>query len=126
MEYSKLEKFFVDANVMSEFMNRYFSQYETEIDDIDLFGWDSVADDIESELNSSNWILEGEYLEIEIPWYATNTGNPELVTVGECVETPTQVAALRELGCSQIQGCYSSKPLSLSDLAKQLHQTNQS
>ena len=89
MEYSKLEKFFVDGNVMSEFMNRYFSQYETEIDDIDLFGWDSVADDIESELNSSNWILEGEYLEIEIPWYATKTGNPELVTVGECVETPT-------------------------------------
>lgn len=49
-----------------------------------------------------------------------------VITIAKCVETPTQVAALRELGCSQIQGCYSSKPLSLSDLAKQLHQTNQS
>lgn len=46
-----------------------------------------------------------------------------VTTIAKCVETPAQVATLQELGCSQIQGCYACKPLSLTELAQKLYQT---
>ena len=87
--YSKLEKMFVNADAMVAFMNRYFSMYETEIDDIDLFGWDAVADDIDYAINNYGAYKKiGDFVEIEISRNNTKNGNQELVTVGEIVAVP--------------------------------------
>lgn len=90
MRYSKLEKMFVNAEAMALFMNRYFSMYETETEDIDLFGWDAVADDIEYAIyNYGAYKKIGQFVEIEISRNNTKNGNPELVTVGEIVAAPS-------------------------------------
>lgn len=89
MGYFKLQKMFVNADAMAAFMNRYFSMYETEIEDIDLFDWDAVADDIEYAMNNYGVYKEiGEFLEIEISRNNSKNDNPELVTVGELVAAP--------------------------------------
>ena len=53
--------------------------------------------------------------------------NLHLQVVAEGVETPEQLALLRQFGCDQVQGYLISKPLPLSELARFLvfgrHQT---
>ena len=88
-EWGKLGKLFIDADSMAEFMNRYFDMYETDIEDIDLFGWDAVADDIEYAINNYGAYKNiGDFVEVGISRNNTKNGNPELITVGEVVESP--------------------------------------
>ena len=87
--WGKLGKLFIDEDSMAEFMNRYFDMYETDIEDIDLFGWDAVADDIEYAINNYGAYKNvGDFVEVEISRNNTKNGNPELITVGEVVESP--------------------------------------
>ena len=87
--WGKLGKLFIDEDSMAEFMNRYLDMYETDIEDIDLFGWDAVADDIEYAINNYGAYKNiGDFVEVEISRNNTKNGNPELITVGEVVESP--------------------------------------
>jgi EAL domain-containing protein (putative c-di-GMP-specific phosphodiesterase class I) len=46
--------------------------------------------------------------------------NLKLEVVAEGVETPEQLALLRDFGCDQVQGYFISKPLPLADLVEYL------
>ena len=86
----KLLALFTDTDAAADFMERYFSMYETpnlEADEADLFGWDAVADDITHQLGQGAYEV-GNWLEIEISWIHTKNGNTELVTVGRIAEMP--------------------------------------
>jgi len=88
----KLLALFTDTDAAADFMDRYFSMYETpnlKADEVDLFGWDAVADEI-SNLVWQRLYEIGDFVEIEISRLNTKTGNPELITVGELVEKPTE------------------------------------
>jgi len=88
----KLLALFTDTDAAADFMDRYFSMYETpnlKADEADLFGWDAVADEI-SNLVWQRLYEIGDFVEIEISRLNTKTGNPELITVGELVEKPTE------------------------------------
>ena len=88
----KLLALFTDPDAAAAFMERYFSMYETpnlKADEADLFGWDAVADEI-SNLVWQRLYEIGDFVEIEISRLNTKTGNPELITVGELVEKPTE------------------------------------
>lgn len=86
----KLKELFIDEYSMHEFMGGYFSMYKTPTlseEDIDCFGWDAVADEINSVLGQGmydvcNWVM------VEIGSMHTLSGNPELITVGYLVEMP--------------------------------------
>lgn len=86
----KLLALFTDTDAAADFMERYFSMYETpnlEADEVDLFGWNAVADDITHQLGQGAYEV-GNWLEIEISWIHTKNGNTELVTVGQIAEMP--------------------------------------
>ena len=86
----KLLALFTDTDAAADFMERYFSMYETpnlEADEVDLFGWDAVADEITHQLGQGAYEV-GNFLEIEIGRTHTRNGNPELVTVGRIAEMP--------------------------------------
>lgn len=88
----KLDNLFIDAAAAMAFKERYFSMYETpnlEADEVDLFGWDAVADEISNQLWQRPYEI-GEFVEIEISRLNTKTGSPELITVGELVEKPVE------------------------------------
>ena len=88
----KLLALFTDTDAAADFMDRYFSMYETpnlKADEVDLFGWDAVADEISNLVWQRPYEI-GDFLEIEISRLNTKTGNPELITVGELVEKPTE------------------------------------
>ena len=88
----KLLALFTDTDAAADFMDRYFSMYVTpnlKADEVDLFGWDAVADEI-SNLVWQRLYEIGDFVEIEISRLNTKTGNPELITVGELVEKPTE------------------------------------
>ena len=86
----RLLTLFTDQDAATDFMERYFSMYETpnlKADEVDLFGWDAVADEIKGELGQGAYEV-GNWLEIEISWIHTRSGNVELVTVGQISEMP--------------------------------------
>lgn len=88
----KLLALFTDTDAAADFMDRYFSMYETpnlKADEVDLFGWDAVADEISNLVWQRPYEI-GDFVEIEISRLNTKTGNPELITVGELVEKPTE------------------------------------
>ena len=88
----KLLALFTDTDAAADFMDRYFSMYETpnlKADEADLFGWDAVADEISNLVWQRPYEI-GDFVEIEISRLNTKTGNPELITVGELVEKPTE------------------------------------
>ena len=88
----KLLALFTDTDAAADFMERYFSMYETpnlKADEVDLFGWDAVADEISNLVWQRPYEI-GDFVEIEISRLNTKTGNPELITVGELVEKPTE------------------------------------
>lgn len=88
----KLIALFTDTDAAADFMDRYFSMYETpnlKADEVDLFGWDAVADEISNLVWQRPYEI-GDFVEIEISRLNTKTGNPELITVGELVEKPTE------------------------------------
>ena len=88
----KLLALFTDTDAAADFMDRYFSMYETpnlKADEVDLFGWDAVADEISNLVWQRTYEI-GDFVEIEISRLNTKTGNPELITVGELVEKPTE------------------------------------
>ena len=88
----KLLALFTDTDAAADFMDRYFSMYETpnlKADEVDLFGWDAVADEISNLVWQRPYEI-GDSVEIEISRLNTKTGNPELITVGELVEKPTE------------------------------------
>ena len=88
----KLLALFTDPDAAAAFMERYFSMYETpnlKADEVDLFGWDAVADEISNLVWQRPYEI-GDFVEIEISRLNTKTGNPELITVGELVEKPTE------------------------------------
>ena len=88
----KLQALFTDTAAAADFMDRYFSMYETpnlKADEVDLFGWDAVADEISNLVWQRPYEI-GDFVEIEISRLNTKTGNPELITVGELVEKPTE------------------------------------
>ena len=88
----KLLALFTDVDAAADFMERYFSMYETpnlKADEVDLFGWDAVADEISNLVWQRPYEI-GDFVEIEISRLNTKTGNPELITVGELVEKPTE------------------------------------
>ena len=88
----KLLALFTDTDAAADFMERYFSMYETpnlKADEVDLFGWDAVADEISNQLWQRPYEI-GDFVEIEISRLNTKTGSPELITVGELVEKPTE------------------------------------
>ena len=88
----KLLALFTDTDAAAAFMERYFSMYETpnlKADEVDLFGWDAVADEISNLVWQRPYEI-GDFVEIEISRLNTKTGNPELITVGELVEKPTE------------------------------------
>lgn len=83
----KLCDLFDTEDSMYEFMSWYFELYETTltIDEIDLFDWDKVADEIQELL------VNGEYNEcdnilIEIGSEHTKSTEKEMLTVGYLVE----------------------------------------
>ena len=83
----KLCNLFDTEDSMYEFMSWYFELYETTltIDEIDLFDWDKVADEIQELL------VNGEYNEcdnilIEIGSEHTKSTEKEMLTVGYLVE----------------------------------------
>ncbi len=86
----KLLALFTDTDAAADFMERYFSMYETpnlKADEADLFGWNAVADEITHQLGQGAYEV-GNWLEIEISWIHTRNGNTELVTVGRITEMP--------------------------------------
>lgn len=88
----KLLALFTDTDAAADFMDRYFSMYETpnlKADEADLFGWDAVADEISNLVWQRPYEI-GDFVEIEISRLNTKTGNPKLITVGELVEKPTE------------------------------------
>ncbi|NLD32273.1 MAG: hypothetical protein GX662_08455 [Trichococcus flocculiformis] len=88
----KLLALFTDTDAAADFMDRYFSMYETpnlKADEVDLFGWDAVADEISNLVWQRPYEI-GDFVEIVISRLNTKTGNPELITVGELVEKPTE------------------------------------
>ena len=88
----KLLALFTDADAAADFMERYFSMYETpnlKADEVDLFGWDAVADEISNLVWQRPYEI-GDFVEIEISRLNTKTGSTELITVGELVEKPTE------------------------------------
>jgi hypothetical protein len=88
----RLLALFTDTDAAADFMDRYFSMYETpnlKADEADLFGWDAVADEISNLVWQRPYEI-GDFVEIEINRLNTKTGNPELITVGELVEKPTE------------------------------------
>ena len=86
VEVGKLQELFVDETSMRDFQERYLAAYKGD-HEIECFGWDAVADDIYNTLGS--YILEiGRFPEIEIGSFYTNSGNPELIEVGELVGMP--------------------------------------
>ena len=88
----RLLALFTDTDAAADFMDRYFSMYETpnlKADEADLFGWDAVADEISNLVWQRPYEI-GDFVEIEISRLNTKTGNPELITVGELVEKPTE------------------------------------
>lgn len=85
----KLSELFDTEDSMYEFMAWYFELYETTltIEEIDLFDWDKVADEIQELL------VTGEYNEcdnilIEINSEHTKSKEKEMLTVGYLVEKP--------------------------------------
>ena len=99
----KLLALFTDTDAAADFMDRYFSMYETpnlKADEVDLFGWDAVADEISNLVWQRPYEI-GDFVEIEISRLNTKTGNPELITVGELVEKPTE--EIFTLGADDIQ-----------------------
>ena len=88
----KLLALFTDTDAAADFMDRYFSMYETpnlKADEVDLFGWDAVADEISNLVWQRPYEI-GDFVEIEISRLNTKTGSAELITVGELVEKPTE------------------------------------
>ena len=88
----KLLALFTDTDAAAAFMDRYFSMYETpnlKADEADLFGWDAAADEISNLVWQRPYEI-GDFVEIEISRLNTKTGNPELITVGELIEKPTE------------------------------------
>ncbi|MPM79043.1 hypothetical protein SDC9_126074 [bioreactor metagenome] len=88
----KLLALFTDTDAAADFMDRYFSMYETpnlKADEVDLFGWDAVADEISNLVWQRPYEI-GDFVEIEISRLNTKTGSTELITVGELVEKPTE------------------------------------
>ena len=88
----KLLALFTDTDAVADFMERYFSMYETpnlKADEVDLFGWDAVADEISNLVWQRPYEI-GDFVEIEISRLNTKTGSAELITVGELVEKPTE------------------------------------
>lgn len=85
----KLSELFDTEESMYEFMVSYFELYETAltIDEIDLFDWDKVAEEIQELL------VTGEYNEcdnilIEIDENHTKSKEKEMLMVGYLVEKP--------------------------------------
>ena len=88
----KLLALFTDVDAAADFMERYFSMYETPnlaAIEVDLFEWGDVADEISNLVWQRPYEI-GDFVEIEISRLNTKTGNPELITVGELVEKPTE------------------------------------
>ena len=88
----KLLALFTDVDAAADFMERYFSMYETPnlaASEVDLFEWGDVADEISNLVWQRPYEI-GDFVEIEISRLNTKTGNPELITVGELVEKPTE------------------------------------
>lgn len=86
----KLLALFTDMDAAADFMERYFSMYETpnlEAGEVDLFGWNAVADEITDILGKRAYAV-GDYVEIEISRIHTRNGNTELITVGQITEIP--------------------------------------
>lgn len=95
---SKMENYFVvrelgslfeTAEAAVEFAKTYWDELKEDrrTSEMDTFGWDSVADDINETLGHGVY-EEGDFVNIEIGSYWTKSGNPELVHVGEIKTIP--------------------------------------
>lgn len=86
---SKLRDLFADEESMMNFVDSYWNELsgDRRTTEKELFGWDSVADDIYQTLGSENYEI-GNYANVEISSHYTKSGNPELINVGEVIAVP--------------------------------------
>lgn len=84
---NKLRSLFASDETYNKFRKKYFSTYDTTLKDIELFGWNSVADDILDSIED-HWYEVGSVIEIEIPWVNTRSERVELIEVGELISVP--------------------------------------
>lgn len=82
----KLREMFTSDVHYEDFRQRYLALYKSYLD-VDYFGWENVAEDINEEIGRRGY-EKGEYVEIEIPWVHTRSGRTELIFVDELVEVP--------------------------------------
>lgn len=83
---NQLKQYFTNEKSMRTFQESYLSAYRGDYE-IEYFGWDSVADDINETLGQGIYEV-GDFATIEISGTFTKSRNPELIEVGQLVEVP--------------------------------------